>query len=205
MHIKLHNVSKRYNRHWIFRQLSFNFSGPGFYAITGANGTGKSTLLLLLANIIEPTKGQVHYNNNDSSLPAENVYSAVSFSAPAMELPEELTLDEFLRFHFAHKPLQPAANLNAMIEQCGLTQARNKPISTYSSGMKQRVKLMQAFAAHTPFLLLDEPTSNLDVSGAQLFHAWMKQYAGGRLCVIASNDEQEIADIDSRINIMDFK
>jgi ABC-type multidrug transport system ATPase subunit len=75
----------------------------------------------------------------------------------------------------------------------------------FSSGMKQRVKLAQAICSQSVLLLLDEPTSNLDLAGIAMYHQWMQQFAKGRLVLIASNDEQEISFCQQRIAMADFK
>ena len=99
MKISLEHISKRFQKHWIFKNISYTFEGPGGYAILGANGSGKSTLLRILAGIQAPSRGSIIYNGEK----AASIFGQVSLCAPGMDIVEELTLKEFLEFHFSFK------------------------------------------------------------------------------------------------------
>lgn len=86
-----------------------------------------------------------------------------------------------------------------------LAKAIDKQIRYYSSGMKQRLKLAQAFFSDVPVILLDEPCTNLDIAGIQLYHQLIKDYTANRLVIVCSNDEQEINFCTERLNMMDWK
>jgi ABC-type multidrug transport system ATPase subunit len=86
-----------------------------------------------------------------------------------------------------------------------LEKATNKQIRYFSSGMKQRLKLAQAFLSNTPVLLLDEPTTNLDADGTALYHSLIANYTDQRLVIISSNDRQEYSFCDEVIAIGDYK
>jgi ABC-type multidrug transport system ATPase subunit len=204
MKISLEHISKRFQRHWIFKDINYSFVSPGAYAVLGPNGSGKSTLLRIIAGMQASSKGKIqHFNGNNSIEPAK-VYSHISFSAPGMEIVEELSFREFLEFHFSfRKPLQ-GLDVRKIIELTGLPNA-NKPIADYSSGMKQRVKLAQAIFSNTPVLLLDEPCSNLDQHGVDQYNNWIQQYGKGRLIIIASNDEREYHFCQELLRIEDYK
>jgi ABC-type multidrug transport system ATPase subunit len=98
---------------------------------------------------------------------------------------------EFLNYHASFKPFQAGWNTENIIEEIGLTKAANKRIRNYSSGMKQRVKMAQAFFSDTPVILLDEPTTNLDKQGIALYHHLIKTLCNNRLVLICSNDAIE--------------
>jgi len=81
----------------------------------------------------------------------------------------------------------------------------NKQIRNYSSGMKQRVKLAQAIFSDVSFVLLDEPCTNLDAAGIQLYHDLINDYCKDRMVIVSSNDEIEYGFCKSRININEYK
>jgi len=192
MKISLEQVGKRFERHWIFRDLNYTFSSPGKYALLGANGSGKSTLMRILAGMQSATNpGKVHYSAGGTDLPPDKIFPFISYCAPGMELVEELTFREFLDFHRSFKPFLQGMTTARIIELTGLTRSADKLIGDYSSGMKQRVKLVQAICSDTPVLLLDEPCSNLDEAGISQYRLWMEDYTANRLVVIASNDPRE--------------
>jgi ABC-type multidrug transport system ATPase subunit len=190
MRIILSDAGKRFNREWIFRHVDYQFFSSNAYAITGPNGSGKSTLLQFIAGAIMPSEGKISYSANDGVVVAD-YYRLLSIAAPYLETIEEMTAVEFLRFHEVFKPLMPDITVAGALERVGLAEARDKQIRYFSSGMKQRIKLAQAFFSDTPVLLLDEPTTNLDAPGITLYHQMIREYTGGRILIISSNDRME--------------
>ncbi|MEI8189775.1 MAG: ATP-binding cassette domain-containing protein [candidate division NC10 bacterium] len=150
----------------IFRNLSFTFEKGHAYAILGRNGSGKSTLLQVIAGSIHPTTGTLKYTFDGMEISDEKIFRYISCSAPYLELIEEFKLQEMLQFHFRFKAALPGFTINKIIGMLGFKNQEHKPIRLFSSGMKQRVKLILAFLSDTPLLLLDEPTTNLDQAGA---------------------------------------
>jgi len=218
MQIQLNQAGKRYNRDWIFRNLSYTFKLGEAYAITGPNGSGKSTLLQVIAGSTNASVGEVKYNSNvftdeknlsskishqKNEITTENIYEQITIVAPYLEVIEEMTVTEFLQFHASFKPLQLA--IPEIIGIVGLEKAAQKQIRYYSSGMKQRVKLAQAIFSVAPILLLDEPCTNLDKVGYQLYHQLISQYCNNKLIIVSSNDENEMSFCSNKVNIMSYK
>jgi len=110
-----------------------------------------------------------------------------------------------LDFHARFKPLINTVSIEEILKTVGLQTAVNKQIRYYSSGMKQRLKLAQAFFSNTPILLLDEPTTNLDADGTALYHHLISNYTKGKLVIISSNDKQEYEFCEEVIRIGDYK
>ena len=154
MKISLSDAGKRFNRDWIFRHLTFNFESSNSYAITGPNGSGKSTLLQLLAGVIDPSEGKIEWHINGNKIEEGKTYQQVSICAPYLELVEEMTANEFLQFHYRFKPFLQHIGNDQILSTIGLTQAAQKQIRYYSSGMKQRLKLAQA--------IFSPPKTNLE-------------------------------------------
>ena len=209
MNITLSNTGKRYNREWIFRKLNYNFLQGRSYASTGPNGSGKSTLLQIVAGAVLHSEGTVDYSKTnhivqtDNPVDPENSYRQISFAAPYLDLIEEMTATEFLLFHSGFKTfiIPPAEILNI----AGLAKAAHKQIRYYSSGMKQRLKLAQAFFSDTSVLLLDEPVTNLDEDGITLYKKLWAENTAGRLIIVSSNDKQEYERCEEVIAIEKYK
>lgn len=203
MQITLTNTGKRYNREWIFRHLDHEFCAEKKYAITGANGSGKSTLLQVIAGSLTHNEGTVALTVDSKKIPEEECHKYLSISAPYLELIEEMTAKEFLSFHTLFKPLiSPISEILNIIQ---LSKSAGKQIRYYSSGMKQRLKLAQAFFCATPILLLDEPTTNLDEEGIVLYHGLIRNYTNNKIVIISSNDKQEYDFCDEVIAIGKYK
>ncbi|MFZ9331462.1 MAG: ABC transporter ATP-binding protein [Chitinophagaceae bacterium] len=192
MEIRLIDAGKRFNRDWIFKNLHASFSDKETYAITGHNGSGKSTLLQCIAGSTMLSEGEVIFNNNGKIIPNEEVFSHVSICAPYLEVIEEMTALEFFVYHQQFKSFQYNTVIADIIDQIGLSKHAHKQIRYFSSGMKQRIKLAQAFFSETPVLLLDEPCTNLDQSGIALYKDLLSNHTKNRIVIISSNDQSEI-------------
>lgn len=205
MKIKLTSAGKRFNREWIFRRADLQFNSFNSYAITGPNGSGKSTLLQCIGGMLQLSEGQMEYETGNKQLAAEEAYREISFCAPYLDVIEEMTLTEFLQFHNRFKSSIQNFSIDQIIEEVGLKAAANKQIRYYSSGMKQRVKLAQAFFSNTAIILLDEPCSNLDAQGIELYHSLIHHYGNDRLVIVCSNDEIEYSFCKKVLSMKDFK
>ncbi len=206
MRIELKKLGKRFNRQWIFRNLDFVFDPGNAYAVTGYNGSGKSTLLQMIAGSMEKTEGEIVYRTSGGAeIAPEKHFKYISLSAPYLELIEEFTLREFFEFHFRLKAVLPGYTVTEVMESIGLSDAANKSIRQFSSGMKQRARLGQALFSDVPVVLLDEPTANFDTKGIDLYFKLTSELGSERIIVICSNDEQEIAFCTGRLDITQFK
>lgn len=205
MEITLSNTGKRYNREWIFRRFNYQFQSGKNYAVTGPNGSGKSTLLQVIAGATLHNEGTIEYNNGQQKNNNEQHYKNISIAAPYLELIEEMTAKEMLGFHSKFKPLISSLSIQEMLKIVGLENATNKQLRYFSSGMKQRLKLAQAFFSNTPVLLLDEPTTNLDADGIDLYRSLISNYTRNKLVIVSSNVKQEYDFCEEVIKISDYK
>jgi len=201
MQISLEQACKRFNKEWIFKNLSFQFEAGKHYALVGNNGSGKSTLLQIIAGFSGLTKGSIHWNPFDDN----NIYMQISFAAPYLELVEEFTAMEQFEFQAQFKPIQKELSNEKILALIGLKNAAHKQIRYYSSGMKQRLKLALAIFSDCPILLLDEPCSNLDKEGYALYDALIKDFAMHKLIIVGSNDPAEYHFCKAQVNLMDYK
>ena len=171
----------------------------------GANGSGKSTLLQILSGILSPTKGKIIYKSFDNKeITIEEIYKHISWAAPSVSLIDRFTLGEMLEFQSQFKPFLPNISLQNALEYTNLAHAKDKQLRYFSSGMKQRVKLILALLADTKIILLDEPTTNLDEEGCEWYEKMVMQFAENRLLIIASNQEHEYHFCEKQLFVKDF-
>lgn len=204
MKIILENLGRRFNKEWIFKDIDYVFSQGQQYAILGPNGSGKSTLLSVLLGSLTPSEGKLTYLNEKEILP-EHIFNSISLAAPYLDLVEEFTLQETIDFHFQFKKYQPGFNAAAVLDLLALSKAEDKPLKYFSSGMKQRTKLVLAFCTDTPILVLDEPTSNLDAQGNDWYLSLIEKFAKDRLLLVGSNQSYEYDFCKHQLNILDYK
>jgi len=205
MKIELKDIAKRYRFEWVLRGVHLKLQTGKNYAITGPNGSGKSTLLKILSGHLTPSKGKIHFSFNEKPLPSDQIYQHLSYPAPYIDLIEEFTLLEALQFHQNFKPFLGNQNPKSIIDLLGFKKAQDKPIRYFSSGMKQRLKLALAICSDTNLLLLDEPTATLDRQGVEWYQSLIREFAGNRLVIVASNVEEDFFFCEERVNILDFK
>jgi ABC-type multidrug transport system ATPase subunit len=113
-------------------------------------------------------------------------------------------LHEFLSFHFKFKNLSAGYTIEKIIDISGLKEAKDKFIKNFSSGMKQRVKLATVFFSESQIILLDEPTTNLDVKGVEWYDEMLKTI-NNKMVLIGSNLEREYRQCNTILNISDYK
>jgi ABC-type multidrug transport system ATPase subunit len=206
MNIHLENIGKKFNTEWIFRDLSFSFEERTASSILGRNGSGKSTLLQVIAGNLHPTSGTVTYRCNGNQIASDDLFKHLTLVAPYMELIEDFTLKEMLEFHFSFKHYLPGYDLASVIELLEFPAMKHKQIRQFSSGMKQRVKLVLAILSDVPLILLDEPTMNLDNAGISWYLELIRKFAGKRTMIICSNlHHTESAFATKSLQIEDYK
>ncbi len=201
----MQEASKRFQYEWIFKNLSLQLKSGDSLAITGGNGSGKSTLLKCLSGVIPITSGKISFEVDHSLIPESEWHKKLSLAAPYLELPEEFNLRELIQFHFNFKKPLNGISPKELIDTLYLDQHSSKPVSQFSSGMKQRVKLGLAVFSDVPLVLLDEPTSNLDKKGIAWYSELIQKFQKDRIIVICSNEPREYEFCLQKLAMEDFK
>ena len=189
MNIKFENVSKKFGAKKVIKNFSKSFKRKK-YAIVGDNGSGKSTLLQLISNLMTPSDGKIIYSLDDIKIDKELFIKKIIFSAPYQKLVEELTVKEFLIFHYKFRDY--IKNPLKILSEFGLDNFKNTQIKNLSSGSEQKLKLLISFNTKADFILLDEPTTNLDRKGITIYTKTIKKYSKDKGIIIATNREKDI-------------
>ena len=191
--IRADGVSKDFNRSSIFQDVSFSLSSPASLSITGKNGAGKSTLSKIIAGLLSSTHGSMTYSVHEKQIGIEEFKHQIGFVSPYLNLYDEFTALENLQFlsRIRTATREDGERIKELLKFVGLWNRRDDMVSTFSSGMKQRLKY--AFALlHTPALLiLDEPTSNLDAEGIEIVQQIILQQKKENILIIATNNNEE--------------
>lgn len=171
------NLGKRYGSRWLFRRIELELTPGECLVVTGANGAGKSTFLKTLVGLVEPTEGTVQRPDNLG-------YSALDLAVyPALTAAEHLELSADLR--------GCEANADELLDQVGLSRARNQLSQEFSTGMRARLKLAIALQANPPLLILDEPGAGLDETGRSLIADTVSRQLDRGAVILATNDPLE--------------
>ena len=203
--IAVEGLGKKFNREWIFRDMNYTFQGGQTHAITGPNGSGKSTLLQILWGQMPPSLGTVRYTRASGEVNADDIYKNIAIVAPYLDIIDEFTLLEQLKFHFKLKTPRNGMTYVEMLEIMNMKQAQDKYISNFSSGMRQRVKLALAFFSNADIFFLDEPGTNLDNQSFNWYQEQLRNLPSHALIFIASNQASEYPTDARKLDIIRFR
>ncbi|CEN76126.1 iron compound ABC transporter ATP-binding protein FhuC [[Clostridium] sordellii] len=170
--ISCKNLKVGYEEKIIIENLSLNIKKGEVVSIIGPNGCGKSTLLKSLSRMIKPVSGDIYIQSeNIKSLKNKAISQKVCLLSQHNDAPGDLTVEELVYFgRIPHKKWYESKSksdeelVNWAIENTGLTRYKNTPISSLSGGERQRAYIAQALCQKPDVLLLDEPTTYLDIS-----------------------------------------
>lgn len=191
MELSIQKLSKSFNQKVVFSNLNLDIPSGSRLAITGSNGSGKSTLLKIISGGAIPSSGQIQYKHNGKTIQEEHVYKWVHFVAPYNTVLEELTLPELFNFHKDLGTLRDFSTYKDWVLHLEYPFQWHHRIKTFSSGMKQRVKLGLVLLDNRPLILLDEPGSNLDQQGKEWMFGLLQKLSADQTLIIATNDPFE--------------
>jgi ABC-type multidrug transport system ATPase subunit len=195
------SLEKRYGFNSVLHGINFSFSTP-ILGIAGSNGSGKTTLLKCITGLIKPSSGTVAWQIEGLSLSPKNIKSRLGYSAPYIQLYEELTVYENL--HFLCE-LQNKRNINDIVTHLSLFEAdsfSDLAFGNLSTGQQQRVKLAAATIKNPDILILDEPGSNLDSDGKKVVQGLVQRFRDkNKMVIIASNMEDELSLCDETLDL----
>lgn len=196
------NLAKSFGFRKVFEGVNFSLKEKESLVITGKNGSGKSTLLKILAGLLRPSKGEINISQDGQTKKKIERRKLLGFVAPDLSLYDELTALENLEFLSKAQGLEfKKEELIQKLEKIGLKRRGEDLVSSYSSGMKQRLKYVFALLNEPQILLLDEPGSNLDEPGLFLLDNIIAEQRKRGILVLATNDKREIKYGDKILNL----
>jgi ABC-2 type transport system ATP-binding protein len=192
--IKTNLISKKYKKTYAIKELSMSVRKNSVYGLLGPNGAGKSTLLKMITGIITPTSGEILFNNHLwTRKDLLNIGSLIE-SPP---LYENLTAFENLKVRATLMGIS-TNKCNDVLQKMDLIDVKNKKVSNYSLGMKQRLGIALALLNDPKLLVLDEPTNGLDPFGIEELRKMIRTFAESGISVIISShilsEVQQVAD-----------
>jgi ABC-2 type transport system ATP-binding protein len=177
--------------------VSLNVPVGQVFGLLGPNGSGKTTMVRILATILKPTAGSVEILGHDVVRSPEKIRPLIGLAGQFATVDENLTGFENLRMmgrlnHLESSVIGPRCH--ALLEQFGLGDAGSRSAKTYSGGMRRRLDLAAALVATPPLLFLDEPTTGLDPQSRQDLWAVIESLVEGGTTVFLTTQYLEEAD-----------
>ncbi|HYI24581.1 MAG TPA: ABC transporter ATP-binding protein [Thermomicrobiales bacterium] len=212
--VQLHadRVALAYDARPVVHDFNLEIEEGKVTTIIGPNGCGKSTVLKSMARLLRPTSGAVYLDGSAvHSMPTREVARQVGLLSQSSELPEGVTVEDLVqRGRYPHQAfLQPPSKqdtiaVNRAIELAGMGELRHRPVNELSGGQRQRAWIAMVLAQETPILLLDEPTTYLDLSHQLEVMELVERLnrEEGRTIVMVLHDINEAARVSHRIVAM---
>ncbi len=177
----------------VLQNISF-IHKEGVLGIVGSNGSGKSTLLKCMSGLWKPSKGDAQWQADGKPLNIAQLKQYLGYAAPYINLYNELTCDENLRFLLRLRNYSEKSDqINKALERTSMKSFIGQPYGSLSTGQQQRMCISAALVHQPDVLFLDEPGSNLDEAGQEVLRSIVSEFKEARkLTVIASNNREEL-------------
>ncbi|EAU68068.1 heme ABC exporter, ATP-binding protein CcmA [Stigmatella aurantiaca DW4/3-1] len=204
--LALHDVSKRYGRHWALARLTYALPARRSLLLTGHNGSGKTTLLRLVATALAPTAGRVEVLGRDAVAHRDAVRQDVALLSHTSFLYEDLTAHQNLVVLARLLGLaSPADAAETLLTRVGLTRRTQSPVRHFSAGMRKRLAIARLLMKTPTLALLDEPFGELDPAGIQAMEALIGELkASGTTVVLATHlIDQGLALCEERLHLQE--
>ena len=192
MAVQIQHIHKSFGSQTVLGDIYLTIPAGQVVGLLGPNGAGKSTLMKILLGLWKPDSGEVSVPERIGYLPENN------------PLYEEMYVSEYLQFMASITEIHNSQfTIHHLIERVGLTPERHKHIRELSKGYRQRVGLAQALLGDPQLLILDEPTTGLDVNQLQEIRALIRDLGKERTVILSTHIMQEVREMCDRVVILD--
>lgn len=200
--IEIKNISKKFGRKLVLDNISTTFEKNKIYGLLGRNGTGKSTLIKIIANHISKTKGDVFYNGT-SMLDNSEALSNIYVMSDAKNFPEHMRIYDVFKWTKEFHPTFDLENAEKTAELFNLNI--KKKVKSLSTGYTSIFKLIITLNLNIPFVVYDEPVLGLDANHRELFYKLLlRSYENNpHTIIIATHLIEEITNIIEHVVIID--
>ena len=188
--LTVEQLSRHYGRRKALHRVSLTCEAGDIVGLLGPNGAGKSTLLSILATVLAPSEGRVHYGTLTAATGGAALRARIGMLGHDLFLYPELTAFENLVF-FGRLYGLPDADARALaaLTRAGLGDRAHEAVAGFSRGMRQRVALERALLHEPRLLLLDEPFTGLDQASARALVERLREVQrAGMMTVLATHD-----------------
>lgn len=205
--IETHNLSKTYGNQVAVNDLTFSIEEGEIFGFLGPNGSGKTTTLLMLIGLTEPTKGWARVAGFDPTKEAIKVKEIVGYIPENIGFYNDMNATENLRFIARLNNIPDAVSshkIEEALEIVGLKEEAEKKIEAYSRGMRQRLGIAEIYLKEPKVVFLDEPTLGLDPDGTTKIIEYIQSLSKDKnmTILLSSHDLKQVQKISHRIGIM---
>jgi ABC-2 type transport system ATP-binding protein len=193
--VEVKNICKSFDNKKVLKDISFEVLKNEIFVLLGPNGAGKTTTVKILSGVLEPDKGEVYIFGKKMSVSAIEVKQVIGYLPDEPYIYNKLVGREFIEFIMGvYKTQLDVEKYNFLLEQFELKEAINKPIETYSKGMKQKLLLLSIFLRDPEVYIFDEPLIGLDPQSISFFKQYVKKITEEGKTVILCTHILELAE-----------
>jgi ABC-2 type transport system ATP-binding protein len=204
--LEVRHLTKLYRGIPAVADVNFAVRPGEILGYVGPNGSGKSTTIKMLTGLLDPTSGDVLFHGHKIHDDIVAYKRRLGYVPEEPHLYPHLSGLEYLTLVGRLRGLQPAAlarKANDLLQLFDLHESRFSPLASYSKGMRQRILISAALLAGPELIILDEPFSGLDVSGAMLFRQMLYELAAsGRMILFSSHVLEVVEKLCSQVVIL---
>jgi zinc transport system ATP-binding protein len=202
--IEVENLSFSYRKDLTLKDISFTLNEGDFFAVTGPNGGGKSTLIKLILGLLKPLKGTIRLNNIDKidiGYVPQNTNINLEFPITVLDVVmmgngAKHNAKRFFSIGYSKFEIECAKH---SLSKVGMQDFLQNKISDLSGGQRQRVMIARAICSHPKLLVLDEPTSNIDVNGQKEIYKLLKELNKEITILVITHDLSVISNYSNKV------
>jgi ABC-2 type transport system ATP-binding protein len=199
--ITTNNIGIRFGRHTVLSGLNLEVPRGSVYALVGSNGAGKTTTLQILMNLLRGHTGAATVLGVDSRKLGVNEYARIGYVSEGQEMPDSMTVAEFLAFWRPFYPRWDAAREQELLHLLRLPLDRK--LKHLSRGMRMKAALVSSLSYRPELIVLDEPFSGLDPLIRDEFIEGLLAHADESTILISSHDLAEIESFSSHVGLLE--
>lgn len=202
--LELKNILKTNKDKVALDGISLSLS-EGIYGLLGPNGAGKSTLMNIITGNVPQTSGTVLWNEKEIQSLGASYRGILGYAPQQQGLYNTFTGRRFLSYMATLKAIprrEMSDEINRVLTYVNLHEAADRPIGTYSGGMKQRILIAQAILGDPKLIILDEPTAGLDPKERVRIREKIKAIAGNKIILVSTHVVSDIETIAKEIILL---
>ena len=200
--VQVRNLTKRFDKLTAVDDLSFDVDQGEIVALWGANGAGKTTVLRCILDLT-PYDGEISVAGLNAAKEGKAVRQRIGFVPQELSFHDDMTVEETMTFYALLKKLGYDYDFMPLLTRLDLASHAPKPVGELSGGLKQRLALALALLSDPPILLLDEPTSSLDVTAREDFMGLLLELKEtGKTMIFSSHRLEEMLALADRVLVM---
>jgi ABC-2 type transport system ATP-binding protein len=202
--IQVKGLQKSYKELHVLKGVDFDVEKGSIFALLGSNGAGKTTIVKILTTLLKQDRGTATVNGFDVAAKPDEVRQSISLTGQFAAVDEILTGRENLTLIARLRHLNnPHPVVEELLKRFGLTDAADRPVSTYSGGMRRRLDIAMSLVGKPQVIFLDEPTTGLDPEGRIEVWKTVKELAtNGTTVFLTTQQLEEAEQLADRIAIL---